>query len=491
MRVRLLSRSSDLAVLQAEVVAEALRTRWPSLSVETLTRSSLGDRDSRVTLWDSPDRGLFTTDLSEALMSGAADLAVHSWKDLPVTGFPGTTVAGTLERADPRDVLLVRRDVVTAQPSTLSVLTSSPRRAWQLRRSIPALLPWKIADIDALAVRGNIPTRLQKLMSGEGDALVVAKAALDRLLSGYAKPAARDAIRNALDGSRWMVLPIHEFPTAPAQGALAIEIASDRTDMHRLVEGVSHDATFRAVSMEREILAGYGGGCHEAIGATVLIRDYGVVTSVRGRLPTGAEFEQWSLDPSSPQPPHARESHIWPRPDERDEAVRRPLDVTVPVDARGWWIARADALPDDVSPGDGQIVWAAGTRTWRKLAARGVWVHGCSDALGDAESPGIDSLCGRDVTWRRLTHSTSSDPDAFATYAVRTMLPDDLGDRTHFFWTSGSLFREAVSRHPAILGAWHASGPGRTSRIIRETIDDAKHVSIWLDYDQWHHHVIR
>jgi hypothetical protein len=111
--------------------------------------------------------------------------------------------------------------------------------------------------------------------------------------------------------------------------------------------------------------------------------------------------------------------------------------------------------------------------------------------LGDAESPGIDSICGHEPTWRRLTHSTSSDPDAFATYAVRTVLPEDLVERTHFFWTSGSLFREAVSRHPDILNGWHASGPGRTSRIIRETIDDAKHVSIWLDYDQWHHHVIR
>ena len=157
MRLRLLSRGSDLARLQARMVEQALMTRRPDLLIERLTRSSLGDRDRRVDLWQSTDKGLFTTDLSEALVSGAADIVVHSWKDLPVAGFAGTVVAGTLERADPRDVLLVRREALANRPTTLEVLTSSPRRTWQMQQSLTALLPWSVEVIAPKPVRGNIP----------------------------------------------------------------------------------------------------------------------------------------------------------------------------------------------------------------------------------------------------------------------------------------------------------------------------------------------
>lgn len=490
MRLRLLSRSSDLAVLQADIVTETLRSRWPSLTVERLTRSSLGDRDTRVDLWQSPDKGLFTTDLSEALLTGDADLVVHSWKDLPIVGFEGTEVAATLERADPRDVLLVRRPAVAARATTLTVLTSSRRRVWQLEQSIAPLLPWAIDRVETLPVRGNIPTRLTRLVEGRGDALVVAKAALDRLLSAHAPATVRTAVRTALDQCRWMVLPIREFPTAPAQGALAIEIARNRPDVRLLVQAISHAPTQQAVEAEREILSGYGGGCNEAIGATVLKRDYGVVTSVRGCPPSGDPIARWSLDATSPKPPSAgSETTIWPRPDERDGAVRTASDTPVPIDERGWWVARAEAVPSQTNPSDTQLIWAAGTRTWRRLAARHFWVSGCSDSLGDTEAAGIDGLSGRVILWRRLTHTNTGDPTAVPTYAVETPLPDDLGQRTHFFWTSGSVFRAALAQYPDIRRGWHASGPGRTSLAVREGIGDSARVSTWLDYEQWLRHV--
>jgi hydroxymethylbilane synthase len=161
------------------------------------------------------------------------------------------------------------------------------------------------------------------------------------------------------------------------------------------------------------------------------------------------------------------------------------------VDERGWWVARADALPGSVRPGDAQMIWAAGTRTWQRLAARGVWVHGCSEGLGDTEPPAIEMLAGRLVAWRRLTHAGSGDPCAFPAYAVDTRFPDDLGARTHFYWTSGSAFRAAMAAHPSIRLGWHACGPGRTSRAVREGIGDAARVSIWLDYEQWLTHVTK
>jgi len=79
----------------------------------------------------------------------------------------------------------------------------------------------------------------------------------------------------------------------------------------------------------------------------------------------------------------------------------------------------------------------------------------------------------------------SAEVDAIATYAVQTSLPEDLPQRTHFFWTSGMLFRDALARWPEIASRWHASGPGRTSRVIRDALGSEGQFRVWLDYDEW------
>ncbi len=416
---------------------------------------------------------------------------MHSWKDLPIEGRTGTVVAGTLERADVRDVLLVREDVVTSKPARLDILTSSPRRAWQLASSLRPLLPWTVSDTHTREVRGNVPTRLKTLVNGDAHGLVVAKAALDRLLAPDTSTDARDDVRAALDRCRWMVLPLRDFPAAPAQGALAIEVASTRPYVIDLVRAISHEPTRIACEQERAILTLHGGGCHEAIGASVLIRDYGVITSVRGRGPSGETVERWTLERSDPAAPaRAPMTHIWPRPDELGKAIRRPLVASIDTHERGLWVTRAEALPGSLGPDPARVVWAAGIRTWAKLATRGVWVHGCADGLGDGEAPDVDLLGGNAIRWQRLTHTRSGAPDATATYEVVRTLPADLASRTHFFWTSGSFFLEALERFPGIREGWHASGPGRTSRVIRDTLGDSDRVSIWLDYHQWQQNIL-
>jgi hydroxymethylbilane synthase len=489
-RLRLLSRRSDLAILQARLVADALRRQWPALHVELLTREASGDRDSRVALWAAADKGLFTADLSAALVAGQADLAVHSWKDLPLDSRSDTAVAGTLERADPRDVLLVSRSARDERPRDLQTLTSSPRRAWQLERGLARLLPWPVARVVPSPVRGNIPTRLGKLLAGEAHALVVAKAALDRLLSESSPASVRATVRAAVDRSAWMVLPVRDFPTAAAQGALAIEVASTRTDLLDIVRSVSDEPTRAAVEDERAILHAHGGGCHEALGITVLARDFGHVRSIRGLRPGGEPVEEWSLAPVAALPPLS-EAAVWPRPAERHAAHRHSLPVTLPPQPRGVWITRADALPMGTTLDASRVVWTAGTQSWEKLAARGVWVHGCADGLGDGEPPAVNALAGEQIDWLRLTHTGADDERALATYSVDRPLPADLGTREAFFWTSGAVFLDALRRYPQIAGAWHASGPGRTARAIRHALPASSRVSIWLDYDQWHQHVTR
>jgi hydroxymethylbilane synthase len=292
-----------------------------------------------------------------------------------------------------------------------------------------------------------------------------------------------------------MVLPVSRFPTAPAQGALAIEVADGRADVIDLVRSVNHGPTERAVRRERAILQTYGGGCHEAIGVTALPRDYGDIVSLRGRPASGPPIAAWTIEREDRAAPQLDVSLVWPRPDERAVTARRALDVVIPADPRGLLVTRTEALPLDFAPAPDRIVWAAGTRTWEKLAARGIWVHGCSDGLGDDEEPRIDTLAGAQVRWLRLTHEGAGrlddDEAVLATYVVERALPSDLGRRQAFFWTSGSLVLEALRRHPAVASGWHASGPGRTAATIRTALSDPGRASIWLDYDAWLQHVIR
>ena len=500
MRLTILSRGSDLARVQARLVGRALLARFPDVDLIYDTRASAGDRDTATPLASLTDKGVFTADLSSALASGAADLVVHSWKDLPLDLPSGHVIGATLERADPRDMLLVRRDVVAERPSKLRVLSSSPRRAWLLADVLPQLLPWS-ASVETVEVRGNVPTRIAKLMEGRGDALAVAKAALDRLLEGGLSV-------QHLDRCAWMVLPIKDVPTAPAQGALAVEISASNTVVRDRLEEISHRPTWDAVCREREVLARHGGGCHQALGATILPRSYGTITSVRARSADGC-VTTWSLASQDAGPPRTSARYIWPRPDERGHAQRTALDVPPPAGTPDLWISRSEALPEHWTISPEQLVWAAGGTTWRRLAARGVWVNGCADGLGDDEDPGVSAMAGRVPRWRRLTHADavrsarcavrgaqSEVDEAIATYAVQTTLPEDLPQRTHFFWTSGSLFRDALARWPEIADRWHASGPGRTSRVIREVLGAAPSSlprrsaegaksGVFLDYDEW------
>ena len=522
MRLTIASRRSELARIQAYQVGEFLRSAHPQLETRFSFSESLGDRNQNDPLWQMPEKGVFTQDFREGLLRGDFDLVVHSWKDLAIEDDFEAEIAATLPRADARDLLLVREDrwPEIERTGAMSILTSSPRRSYNLNTFLPAALPAEVSELNFIDVRGNVPTRVKKLFQLDVDGLIVAKAAIDRLLEAQPGEFARTQaeLRSALSQCRWMVLPLSANPSAPAQGALAIEITRNRADLRELLAPINCAETFAAVVQEREILRGYGGGCHQKIGVSVLRRPFGEVTFLRGLTDDGHTLDSCSLRSSKPRPPKIPKQQLWPlKSSDADWFKREAISVgnslslweRVRVRAsvaeqdstpspqpspkgRGsqkptaLWVAKGDALPNDWTVEPGQIVWASGVQTWKRLAERGVWVNGCAESLGEHESPNIETLVGGELPWQKLTHADGYADGAMPTVATYRLVPKNghlnLEGKTHFFWKSGSSFEHALALNPWLKQMTHSCGPGNTQRILeRNGIEPF----VFLDHSQW------
>lgn len=245
--LRLGTRRSALATTQARHVADAI-TATTGRAVELVPVTTYGDT-SREALARIGGTGVFVNALRDALLQGIVDLAVHSLKDLPTADPDGLLLAAVPPREDPRDALVARDGLTLGElPPGSRVGTGSPRRAAQLR----ALG----MDLDVVAIRGNVDTRLRLVADGEVDAVVLARAGLARL-------GRLDAVTEVID-------PIQMLP-APGQGALAVECRTPDTPADASIAdalaGLDDAASRLAVAAERTLLATLEAGCSAPVGA--------------------------------------------------------------------------------------------------------------------------------------------------------------------------------------------------------------------------------
>ena len=256
--IRIATRKSRLALWQANFVKGRLEQKGHS--AELVLIETQGDKDYQPFAL-LQGQGFFTKAVQDAVLAGEADVAVHSHKDLPSAPMPMLEVAAVTERADPRDVLLVRpeRFDVGAQNLPLkegaAVGTSAVRRQKQLL----ALRP----DLVVQDLRGNVPTRVQKLRDAHYDAIVLAAAGLERL-------------ELDLSGLEVFVLEPHVMIPAPAQGALALETRRDAYEVASILTDLHDIHTYKAVAAERGLMAMLQGGCQLALGAHA-VYEHGVV----------------------------------------------------------------------------------------------------------------------------------------------------------------------------------------------------------------------
>lgn len=245
MSVRIGTRASKLALMQTELVAGRLQGIDPTLDVEVVKITTGGDKNRSVPIVNLGGTGVFVKELEDALMNKEVDLVVHSLKDMPTESHESLTIVAVLNREDPRDVLVSRehRQLSELTPGS-KVATSSRRRLAQLK----ALRN----DLEFIDIRGNVPTRVEKMDSGAADAIVLASAGLTRL--GMA-----DRITHYFEEN--------ECTPAAGQGALAVQCRADDRKLFETLSLLDETAVRKEISAERAFLKVLGGGCSVPIGA--------------------------------------------------------------------------------------------------------------------------------------------------------------------------------------------------------------------------------
>lgn len=276
------TRGSDLALTQARMTEAALKAQGIEVKIEVI--KTIGDKRpdlklSEFSQGDNPvvDKGIFTKELEEALIRGEIDFAVHSLKDVPTELGDGFEICATLPRADIADVLLTTQQGLVDDLTLLSqstIATSSVRRARQL--------VWMYPGINVVDIRGNVPTRIRKLVENdEWAGILLARAGIERL--GIYTPGEGSF---EIDGTtvHAIELATDSFLPAAGQGAVGMEIRSENTAAREALATINDESTFTRVTAERAFLERLKAGCQTPVGAYTWFENEGATLAMSVRV---------------------------------------------------------------------------------------------------------------------------------------------------------------------------------------------------------------
>jgi len=273
------TRASALARWQTDHIVALWRSRDPEAPIEIVELTTDGDQLVDTPLERSEGTGFFTSTLERALLDDEIDLAVHSYKDLPVATTAALTIAATPARGPVEDALCARDGLrLDTLPMGARVGTSSLRRTAQLR----ALRP----DLDFRPVRGNVPTRVQRVTTGQLDAVVLATAGLARL----------ELLHHVSE-----TFPVERILTAPAQGAIAVQVREADASRRRALGALEDSATRLAVEAERALLHGLRGGCSVPVGAHAVVRGSRIILRAGVFSPQGDRALRVEVEGTDPE----------------------------------------------------------------------------------------------------------------------------------------------------------------------------------------------
>lgn len=482
------TRGSLLAVTQSSLILRELES-ISGQKFELIKITTQGDQITNKPLWQLEGKDFFTKELDEALLSHQVDLVVHSYKDLGSIRPEGIELAAITERRFAHDILFIKKETIERLKNWKGVFkigTSSPRRIVNITKSIASFIPYleqNDVKVECEMLRGNVNTRLGKLKNDQYDAIILALAGIERL--AHTEESKRE-LQDLLNGMNYMILPQTVFPSAASQGALGIEIASNRQDNNELksyVNKLFHPNTVEEVKREREAFKSYGGGCHLAVGIHVKkVKDY--FLHIHSGEVDGVRIEKRELEGSQNFKAKFKKIFVG-LPTSKISGVvtdqyldKKPTITHYDSNHKHIFITSKHAFENfgANAPEKAQGLWAAGTKTWKELVKKGYWVNGCADSLGVQDLEMIKTskalvLIHPQLTanWAVLTHAESSSPlgEIIPSYdriptAVDENWKHDLLSCEAYFWTSYPQFQLFLQAYPEISTKTHFCGLGKT-----------------------------
>jgi hydroxymethylbilane synthase len=498
------TRGSLLALTQCTQIKDKLVTlTGDEFTLEVIKTE--GDENTSLPLWQLDGKDFFTKELDAALLEERVDMVVHSYKDLGSERPVGIQLAAVTQRMYPEDIILYKKSFLKSctDQDLIIVGTSSPRRMTNLTSTLANFFPGD-GKIETRNLRGNVNTRIQKLVDNEYDIICLALAGLERLANSEQSLKILKELTKELD---FMILPPSVFPPAASQGALAIECLSQRDDAGELLnklKAVHDDDTFDEIKREREAFNSYGGGCHLAVGVHVKKWNDLFIHTHKGTVDEKLiHIKQIEKDENSNIHETEELNLLFQKYSFADVFIGTTKEQkTVPY-LTDKIISKSSLTPSTETMTNScnlyvtskhceaglktlinnsrqhvRGIFASGASTMQHLLRQGISVHFCADSHGDQEilrflkskvvqlMLGIDQQTALSILTNDLSTSLLGNTIACYTRSIDQKLAvglkEEIESKNLFYWSSFYQYQQYLNLFPTIAKKNHLCGFGKT-----------------------------
>jgi hydroxymethylbilane synthase len=468
------TRGSLLAVTQCTLIKNEIQNKTGA-EFSLIKIKTQGDQITDKPLWQLEGKDFFTKELDTALLKNEIDMVVHSYKDLGSERPDDIELACITERKFAHDILLIKKDRVKNLHTLkkLVIGTSSPRRIYNIEKNLAQMIPGKPLPVECKMLRGNVNTRIEKLLNDDYDGIVLALAGLERLAS---YPDSKIILTDLLKDLNFMVLPQKIFPSSASQGALAIEINKNRTDqLPNILTSVHNEKSADEIKRERKSFNSYGGGCHLAVGIHVKRLHNFYVHIHHGYLDDTPinKLELEGFDYSSIKGQSAY--FVYGK---YDFLVQKPHITNQTSKNENLFVTSSNCLHNI---NEFNSLWAGGNRSLLNMVESGHWVNGSAEGFGHEEilnlkeSNAIKILLG-DSEWKMLSHdkASSSVGELIPSYSHELTTPEsdssinEMMKNDIIFWSSIIQYNAYTEKYPQLKSKKHASGLGKTYSALKD-----------------------
>ena len=498
------TRGSLLALTQCNQIKDELeRVTGEKFELEVI--KTQGDLIVDKPLWQLDGKDFFTKELDHALLTEAVDLVVHSYKDLGSERPEGIKLGAVTKRTYAHDILFIRNETIAKlnEMSEFVVGTSSPRRITNLEKHLHRFIPSKnTLSVKTKMLRGNVNTRIQKLVDGDYDAVVLALPGIERLAL---TDSSLEQLKVLLKDLNYMILPQTVFPSAASQGALGIECLETNSEMLEMLKKVEHEDTVSEIIRERSAFASYGGGCHLAVGINVRKFEDTYLHIHQGTTEKGPISEMKLENVATTFEGSSKKTFVG-LPKSKNTLERtlsdelsQKTDIEIPNNDQVCDLFVTSSYCIEAAKKFDKIenLWAAGTKTMEALVKNGFWVNGTSDSLGEVELENLrNSKCiqqmRRKTNLKVLSHDSASSEigEVVASYSrelsqISQEYKTQLEECDIFYWTSYPQYQDFIKLVPSIENKYHCCGLGKTLTKFKENNISVRPFSGLAEFRDW------